>query len=160
MKIPKLPGMGGGRTASRGPGGVLPTVPASSAGPAAKAPAPASGPPGKPGQKAGMPNFKSRITKQGGMAEGGVVGARSGMPRDVASGTRQVPGDQAPQRSKSAEELTRDAATARGNLEGDLRRNRQMFGDPGPARSRRGYRKGGVVKAGQGSGVGRLQRSR
>jgi hypothetical protein len=39
---------------------------------------PGNAPRGKPGAKAGKPNFKSRITKAGGMKSGGVVSAGQG----------------------------------------------------------------------------------
>jgi hypothetical protein len=39
---------------------------------------PGSAPKGRPGGKKGVPNFKARITKPGGMASGGAVDAGQG----------------------------------------------------------------------------------
>lgn len=86
-------GGGGGPSFGKMPGGDL---------------TPDGGSSGRPGAKKGMPNFKSRITKPGGMAKGGMV---------------------------------------KGCAEG---------GAVKPEK----YRSGGAVKAGQGSGIGRLQRSK
>jgi hypothetical protein len=75
--MPFLPGGGGlpppgpDTALSKGPGtgGLQPKSPAASGflKPGSKPPG------GKPGQKAGTPNFKSRITKPGGMKAGGKV---------------------------------------------------------------------------------------
>lgn len=52
-------GGGGGMAGIPGGGGLKPT----------------GGSSGKPGAKKGMPNFKSRITKPGGLKKGGKIGA-------------------------------------------------------------------------------------
>ena len=70
IKTPKLPGMTAQpRRHARIPGMEMPK--------------PGKAPKGKGGQKAGMPNFKSRISKPGGMKEGGPVmaGCGSGVSR-------------------------------------------------------------------------------
>lgn len=71
-KPPFLPGMGAGGGKAPGGGGFGGGIPG---GAGLK---PGSAPKGKPGAKKGMPNFKSRITKPGGMKSGGVVKAGQG----------------------------------------------------------------------------------
>ena len=42
---------------------------------------PKNSPPGRSGAKKGMPNFRSRITKPGGLASGGMVASGAGASR-------------------------------------------------------------------------------
>ncbi|UMO75987.1 hypothetical protein [Planktothrix phage Pra-JY27] len=73
MKGSKPVGMGG-----MGGGATMAQPRRSSRVPGLDMPKPGGAPKGKGGQRAGMPNFKSRISKPGGMKKGGPVHAGQG----------------------------------------------------------------------------------